>query len=105
MGITDFFSISTGRYTFFTSGKYHYNCPGIGSGNVTVVLAKHNIPLCKQCTSGGGGAKWEEPQQHSINVGDVIQWTVAENEQTNCSTMLIRELMGDYQSMFFLQRL
>ena len=86
-----------GRFIFFTSGNYQYTCPGIGSGNVTVVPAKHNIPFCKQCSIGMGLGS--ELQQHSINVGDVVQWTLALQEQEQNCTMLIRQLRGGNQSM------
>ena len=87
--------VSVGRYTLLALGTYQYNCSGIGYGNVTAVPAKHSIALCKQCIKGS--------QEHSINVGDLVEWSVASNSEMqgqspNC-TMLINQVLGGNKSM------
>ena len=79
----------------FTPGTYRYTCPGMGSGNVTAVPAKHNIPFCKQCSIGGeGGSR----PAHSINVGDVVEWSVAGREQGQNCTVVIQNILKGNQS-------
>lgn len=87
--------VSVGRYTLLALGTYQYNCSGIGYGNVTAVPAKHSIALCKQCIKGS--------QEHSINVGDLVEWSVVSNSEMrgqspNC-TMLINQVFGGNKSM------
>ena len=89
--------VSIGTYTLFALGIYEYNCSGNGSGNVTVVPATHSIALCKQCTVE---SQLENPQMHSINIGDLVQWSVAEMEQNHNCTMLIKQVLGGNQSMY-----
>ena len=88
-----------GRYTLFSLGTYQYNCSGNGYGNVITVSAKHSIALCKQCSDG---SKFQSSHVHSINVGDLVEWSVAtemQGQSHNC-TMLISQLLGGNQSMY-----
>lgn len=92
--------VSIGRYTLFALGTYQYNCPGTGYGNVTAVPAKHSIALCKQCSNK---SQLQSALVHSINVGDLVEWSVAtemQGQNHNC-TMLINQLLGGNQSMYY----
>ena len=80
----------------FTTGTYRYTCPGMGSGNVTVVPAKHRIPFCRQCSIGGG--EGESRPEHRINVGDVVEWSVAAQELGQNCTVIIQDLLRNNQS-------
>ena len=66
---------------------------------MTAVPAKHSIALCKQCSEG---SQLKSSRVHSINVGDLVEWSVVSKMQgqTHNCTMIISQVLGGNKSMY-----